>query len=240
MLYVEGRTDLDILRALAERLNHPVATSWDPQINTYFVQDNFPNRDLDSEMARVEGGYGMTPQKHFFGLYNMVPQLQGLAILDSNSTLRTDTDEENLIIKYWRRYEIENYFITPAVLRKYAMNAYADMPLFAGLWERDIEAILDALIRERLFSNNAMDFETWQKLDDNGKRLLWERSTERIKLSDFGETFFRKVAEQLGFPMLLRKGDLYKLVKFVDPASISEEVGETLDLLQTLFDGGGS
>lgn len=40
--------------------------------------------------------------------------------------------------------------------------------------------------------------------------------------------------------MLLRKGELYKLMTFVDPASISEEVGETLDLLQALFDEGES
>lgn len=232
VLYVEGRTDLDILRALAKRLGHPAAAAWDLQINAYFVQDNFPNRDLDSEIERVEGGYGMTPLVHFSTLRTMVPELKGLAILDGNSIKRENQDEGEPTIRYWRRYEIENYFITPEVLRAYALDKYSDMPLVVEA----IDAVLDALILERVFSNNASDFETWQGLGGDGKRLLWERSTERIKLSDFGETFFRKLAEQLGHAMLLRKGELYRLVYVVDPISISEEVGQILDLLKNLFD----
>lgn len=178
----------------------------------------------------------MTPQKHFFGLYKMVPELRGLAILDSDSTLRQDTDEDNLTIRYWSRYEIENYFITPAVLREYTLEEYADMPTVA----EPIDAVLDELILKKIFSNNASNFETWNGLDDGGRRLLWETGTKGIKLSDFGESFFRTLAERLDLPMLLRKGDLYRLVDFVDPTSISDEVGETLDLIQTLFDGGES
>ncbi len=236
VLYVEGRTDLDILRALAKRLNHPVAISWDQQINAYFVQDNFPNQTLDSEIERVEGGYGMTPRSHFSSLRDMVPGIKGLVILDNDSHQRADTNEGELTIRYWHRYEIENYFITPAVLRDYALEEYSNMPRVA----QSIDAVLNALMQERVFSNKAADFETWQQLDDNAKRLLWEQGTRHIKLSDFGETFFRRLAEQLGHAMLLRKGDLYRLVDFVNPASISEEVGETLDLLQDLFDGGRS
>ena len=73
-------------------------------------------------------------------------------------------------------------------------------------------------------------------LDVEAARLLWEASTERIKLSDFAEAFFRRVAERLGHAMLLRKGDLHQLVHLVDPQSISGEVSETLDLLKALFD----
>ena len=73
-------------------------------------------------------------------------------------------------------------------------------------------------------------------LDVDAARLLWEARTERIKLSDFAEAFFRRVAERLGHAMLLRKGDLHQLVNFVDPQSISAEVSETLDLLKALFD----
>ena len=68
VLYVEGGTDLDMLRALACRLKHPVADAWDERINAFYVQDNFPDSDLDSELARVEGGFGVTPQQHFFAL----------------------------------------------------------------------------------------------------------------------------------------------------------------------------
>ena len=223
VLYVEGRTDLDILRALARRLEHPAVGSWDDQINAFYVQDNFPGPDpqLDSEIERVEGGFGVTPKEHFFALREMLPELYGLAILDSDRSHRTDTNSGGLQIKYWRRYEVENYFITPAVLKQYAKQAYSDLPLFAEPFASEIDDVLDALIMERVFSGRASDFATWQGLDVEAARLLWEASTERIKLSDFAETFFRRVAERRGHAMLLRKGDLHQLVNFVDPQSIS-------------------
>ena len=238
VLYVEGRTDLDILRALARRLDHPAADSWDDRINAFYVQDNFPgpNPQLDSEIERVEGGFGVTPREHFFALREMLPELNGLAILDRDRSHRTDTDGGGLQIRYWRRYEVENYFITPAVLKQYAKHAYSDLPLFAEPFTSEFDEVLDALILERVFSGRASDFATWQGLDVEAARLLWEASTERIKLSDFAETFFRRVAERLGHAMLLRKGDLHQLVNFIDPSSISTEVSETLDLLKVLFD----
>ena len=238
VLYVEGRTDLDILRALARRLGHPAADSWDDRINAFYVQDNFPgpNPKLDSEIERVEGGFGVTPREHFFALREMLPELNGLAILDSDRSQRTDTDKGGLQIKYWRRYEVENYFITPAVLKQYVKHGYSDLPLFVELFASESDEVLDALILERVFSGRASDFATWQGLDVDAARLLWEARTERIKLSDFAEAFFRRVAERLGHAMLLRKGDLHQLVKLVDPQSISGEVSETLDLLKALFD----
>ena len=238
VLYVEGRTDLDILRALARRLDHPAADSWDDRINAFFVQDNFPgpNPQLDSEIERVEGGFGVTPREHFFALREMLPELNGLAILDRDRSQRTDTDGGGLQIRYWRRYEVENYFITPAVLKQYAKHGYSDLPLFVEPLTSEFDEVLDALILERVFSGRASDFATWRGLDVEAARLLWEASTERIKLSDFAEAFFRRVAERLGHATLLRKGDLHQLVNLVNPQSISTEVSETLDLLKALFD----
>ena len=59
VLYVEGRTDLDILRALAERIGHPASRNWDERINAFYVQDNFPDPDQEAELERVEGGFGV-------------------------------------------------------------------------------------------------------------------------------------------------------------------------------------
>ena len=64
---------------------------------------------------------------------------------------------------------------------------------------------------------------------------MWEARTERIKLSDFAEEFFRRLADRLGHAMLLRKGELHRLVEFTDPLSIPEEVSEKLDLMTELF-----
>ena len=51
------------------------------------------------------------------------------------------------------------------------------------------------------------------------------------------EAFFRRLADRLGHPMLLRKGELHRLIEFVDPATIPDEVAEKLDSLVELFAG---
>jgi hypothetical protein len=235
VLYVEGGTDLDVLRALAERLGHPAATVWDERINAFYVQNNYPDRTLDSELERVEGGFGVTPAKHFFVLREMVPGLQGLAILDNDGRAREDSDDGGLRIVYWSRYEAENYFITPEVLRAFVADHYRDMPLFDA-FRTQTDEVLDELILERVFGSRQADCTTWRNAGADAARLLWEARTERVKLSDFAEEFFRRLAQKLGHAMLLRKGELHRLVRFVDAASIPPEVGEKLDLLKALLE----
>ncbi len=234
VLYVEGSTDLEILRALAKRLDHRAAAVWDERVNAFYVQDNFPDPQLDAELERVEGGFGVTPKKHFFALRAIVPNLAGLAILDNDGKGREDSDEGALRVAYWKRYEIENYFITPEVLRAFVTAQYRETPLFAPS-DETVNEVLDELITERVFGGNEEDFATWKRLEPDAARLLWEARTERIKLSDLGEEFFRRLADRTGHAMLLRKGDLYRLVIHVEPSGIAEEVREKLDLLADLF-----
>ena len=237
VLYVEGGTDLDVLQALARRLGHRVADLWDQRLNVFYVQDNYPDPDdLKAELERVEGGFGVTPRKHFFALREMIPGLRGLAILDNDGGARSDSDEGGLNVVYWKRYEVENYFVTPEVLRKQVAEHYKDLPLFFGEVRDQSEEVLDALILERVFDGRERDLETWKSARADAARLLWEARTERLKLSDFAEEFFRRLAERLGHAMLLRKGELHRLVRFADPASIPAEVGEKLDLLGAIFD----
>ena len=231
VLYVEGSTDIDILRALAKQLNHAAESVWDERVNAFYVKNTFPTASLNSELERVEGGFDATPKQHFFALQPMVPHLRGLAILDNDGHQRKDSDDGGLQIAYWRRYEVENYFITPDVLQKYVAEQYQDLPLFDKT-----DDVLSALIQERVFDGSQSDFTTWRDASEDAKRLLWEARTERLKLSDFAEEFFRRLAQKLGHAMLLRKGELHRLVHFVDPATIPQEVSEKLDLLQKLFE----
>ena len=239
VLYVEGSTDVEILRALANRIAHAAATSWDERINSFYVADNYPDTSMDSELARVEGGFGVTPQQHYHALRGMVPGLKGLAILDNDGRGRQDSDEGGLRICYWERYECENYVVTPETLSAFAKNHYHDTPLFGG-FENDIEETLDAAIREHVFAGRGQDFAVWKAADEATGRLLWEARTERLKLSAFAEQFFRRLAARLGHAMLLRKGDLYRLVDLLPVDRIPDEVTEKLDLLAGLFAGARS
>jgi len=230
VLYVEGGTDLDMLHALARRLNHPAATIWDERVNAFYVQDNYPLADTESELERVEGGFGITPRAHFNALRSLLPGLKGLAVLDNDGKNRQDADEGGLSVRYWQRYETENYFVTPTLLATYAKDKLG-LPLFDPV----IDHVLDELVRERVFGNRAHDFDTWRNAADDARRLIWDTATRQIKLSDFAEEYFRRLAAKTNTPMLLRKGGLHELVDGVDPGAIESEVGEKLDTLADLF-----
>ncbi len=235
VLYVEGGTDIDMLHALANRLNHQVATMWDERINSFYVQNNYPDQDMEAELERVEGGFGVTPQQHFNGLRNLIPQLKGLAILDNDGRDRRSQLNDALQVAYWKRYEAENYFITPELLRNYAKAQYPSNDLFAQQTQQAIDDVLNELVLEQVFDNIKADFDAWSQANTELARVLWEAKTERRKLSEFAENFFRRLATRIGGQMLLRKGELHRLVNHVSPSSVPMEVNEKLDLLVDLF-----
>lgn len=109
----------------------------------------------------MEGGYGVTPPRHFFAVRGMVPGLRGLAILHRNGRSPTDSDEGGLRIAYWQRYEIENYFISPELLERYALSRTERSTLFDG-YGTEVTSVLDALIEERLFAGNPEALEVWR------------------------------------------------------------------------------
>ena len=235
VLYVEGGTDVDMLRALAERLNHPIAQVWDERINTFYVQNNYPDVSLASELERVEGGFGVTPRVHFNGLNGLLPGLKGLAILDNDGQRRNSSVDGQLTLSYWRRYEAENYFVTPDVLRRYALGGSAAPGLFDAS-DVEVDEVMDALVLERVFESIAADFQAWRQAPPDAARIVWEAKTQRLKLSTFAEDFFRRLAAKIGGGgMLLTKGELHRLITLVDPKTIAAEVSEKLDLLQILF-----
>lgn len=235
VLYVEGGTDVDMLRALAERLGHPVARRWDERINSFYVQNNYPDRNLEAELERVEGGFGVTPQQHFNGLRNLLPELRGLAILDNDGRDKQSVFDGPLKIVYWKRYEAENYFITPDLLRRYAASQYPADDLFAQQTQIAIDEVLDDLVLVQVFDGAQADFDVWRQASPDTSRVLWEAKTERRKLSTFAEEFFRGLALRIGGGLLLRKGELHRLVAFVPPEAIAAEVKEKLDRLAELF-----
>lgn len=237
VLYVEGGTDVDMLRGFAEKLEHPVAGIWDERINSFYVQNNYPNQDMQAELERVEGGFGVTPREHFNGLRKLLPELQGLAILDNDGQDRQDRDEGELKTRYWRRYEPENYFITPELLRSYALAQYPADDLFSQQRKDTVEEVLAETLRDDVFAGSQADYATWAASPADAARLIWEARTERRKLSAVAEAFFRQLAQKLGEAMLLTKGELHRLIPHAQLTSAAEaEIREKLDLLHQLFE----
>lgn len=237
VLYVEGGTDVDMLRALAEKLQHTAHELWDERINSFYVQNNYPFQSAEAELERVEGGFGITPREHFKALCSLLTDLQGLAILDNDGKNRKDSDEGALKIRYWKRYEAENYFITPDLLRGYALEKLgSDDDLFASQTSEAVDEVLALTLLEEVFGGNQDDYDTWVASPPDAARLIWEAKTEKQKLSTMAESFFRRLAKQTGDAMLLTKGELHRLIPHAKlTAAAAAEVKEKLDWLAQLF-----
>lgn len=112
ILYLEGSTDMQILREFARLLDHEALHVLDSPF-IHYVATNLP------EKAR----------EHFFGLREAKPDLVGIALFDRlNRPLQS---HENLIELAWKKKEIENYFCTREVLVRFAERQVDnDKPLF--------------------------------------------------------------------------------------------------------------
>ena len=115
VLYVENSTDLDILRAFAEVLDHKAGRLLDAPFVRY-VETNLPER----------------ARHHFYGLRDAKPDFVGIAIFDR---LEKELDTNQALTELmWRAREIENYLCKEDVLLEYARYDQPD-DLF-GMAER--------------------------------------------------------------------------------------------------------
>jgi ABC-type taurine transport system ATPase subunit len=107
VLYLESTTDLDILRAFAETIEHPAREHLAAPF-VHPVSTNLPQRARD----------------HFFGLREAKSNLVAVAIFDRiDKELQTGTP---LVETMWRKREIENYFCREDVLLAYAVSEVSD------------------------------------------------------------------------------------------------------------------
>ena len=235
MLYVEGGTDVDILRAFARKLKHPVAGLLEDggKLNVYYLEDNFPEseRSQQAELQRVEGGYGLSADMHFGALKRMLPDLRGLSIQDNDGKGRPEGAQGGLSKLVWKRYEAENYFISPELLLASAKQPEAEGDLFHGVPKE----VLQELLLERVFDGSQVDLENYNRADSSTRKTLWRAQTQNRKLSSFAEEFYRRLATRSAAPMLWRKGELHELVALCDAAELNGEVREKLDALQVLL-----
>jgi predicted ATPase len=235
VFYVEGSTDVDMLRAFADRLEHPVMAVLDDgaRLNVYYLQDNYPDAETspDKELERVEGGFGMSADKHFLALKSILPELRGLEIRDNDGKQRADSERHGLQQLVWKRYEPENYFITPELLLAFVETKSPGEDLFA----QQRQEIMERLILERVFDGEQADYENYRTAEPAFRKTLWRAQTQNRKLSAFAEDFFERLATATGNRVLIRKGGFHELISFCDPAELNGEVKQKLDALQRLL-----
>ncbi|MFN7590827.1 MAG: AAA family ATPase [Planctomycetota bacterium] len=114
VLYLEGSTDLAILRAFAKTMQHPAAAA----LEQPFVHEigNVPSKALD----------------HFGGLCEAKQDLVGFVLVDRREGSQPQRIPPALAFHEWSRREIENYLCFPEVLDAYARGLAKDqgMELF--------------------------------------------------------------------------------------------------------------
>ncbi len=118
-LYLEGATDLAILRAFAARLDHPAKAA------------------LERPFVHYVANQPREAQKHFYGLREAKPDLAGIALYD-----RLEPPEDpHLRHLVWQRRELENYLCTRETLLAFAVAKGTEQQggLFGASWRTTME-----------------------------------------------------------------------------------------------------
>ncbi len=204
ILYVEGSTDIEMLKAFADLLDHPAKNFLTNKLNYYFVKD---------------------PKEHFYALKGIIPTLTGIAIFDGDNRQHIDEIKNDLVTVYWKKYELENYFILPEVIEAFVKanyNSSSNMKLLK-------EAINKAILVD-IFNNDKQAYTAYLKLDAALQRQTFINNANHKKLSAFLDHVWKNFAKLTNEPRLLNKGQYYQLIKYLPRDMIDIEVSEKLDL----------
>ena len=120
-LYLEGATDLAVLRAFAHQLGHHAEAV------------------LDRPFVHYVGNQPMQARRHFYGLREACPDLYGFALFDR---LNLPGDGSEILREYsWKKREIENYLCSRDLLLRWVGVQF---PLFLQSMEDAISEVENA------------------------------------------------------------------------------------------------
>lgn len=225
IIYIEGSTDLEILKKFADLLKHQAYEVLSKPINYYYTQNVSPTDNFDNRMEKIGGLFG-NAKEHFFTLQCYVPELTGFGIFDSDNKPQETFDENNLKIRYWSNYEIENYFITPDLLLEYIDFSFGNSePLFASSYHKTAKDILDQILIKMFFSSH---HELLPEFESASKSMK-SKVLRKEKMSDLADKFFQEFANRSSRPILLRKGQYHRLIQLLNPEDVDDEVVSVLD-----------
>ena len=199
VLYLEGSTDLAILQAFAEKLDHPARDILKRPFVHYV--ENQPQK----------------ARKHFRGLRGAKSDLVGFCLFDrTGSGLQTTPELREC---QWKRCEIENYLCQKEVLMAWAEaegKRQSAGPLFASQftnqWLSAMEEAIDEIEKALTTLRKGSPWSPDTKVSDDFLNPLFE-------------SFFKK----LGLENLMRKTNYHTLVQYVPADQIDPEVSEVLD-----------
>jgi ABC-type ATPase involved in cell division len=177
ILYLEGSTDLAILRAFAARLGHPAKIALERPFIIYVA--NQPRK----------------AQFHFYGLREAKPDLIGLAIYDRLDAL--PPADPNLRQATWQRKELENYLCQRDALLAFAEAQGRDQQgdLFGVNWRGIMEGAIDEIESALGALGKPSPWGPDLKASDDFLDPLFKKFYEKLNLPNFmGKTDYHTIA----------------------------------------------
>ncbi len=206
VLYLEGSTDLSMLRAFAKRLGHEHALQALERPFVHYVANRPPS-----------------VQKHYHGLREALPDLTAVALFDRLD--RGPRDISPAECQMWCRREIENYVCSRATLEAYAASGAEDTPasLFtAANADIRVQAMRDAIGEIKSAMRKLRKGSPW--------------SADVKASDDFLDPLFEDYFGKLDLPNLMAKKNYYQLVQYVPESEIDPEITEKLDAIAAVAD----
>jgi hypothetical protein len=211
VLYLEGSTDLAILRSFALRIGHESASE-----------------ALRQPFVRYVTNVAKAVPPHFNGLREAIPDLPGVALFDRLDGGSPDLGGVECLM--WSRNEIENYLCTPATLDGYARELGRELALGPLLEESESQRHLTA-IRESVA-------EVEQALSTLGKGSPWGPAMKASE--DVLVPVLKRYFAKLGLLNRMPKKHLHELVRHLPDDEIDEEVHSKLDAIAAVAARAGS
>jgi predicted ATPase len=233
ILYIEGNTDIEMLRAFALKLKHAAKDLLDDKLYSYYVADNEPANSFEKEINKSIGYY-QPAKNHFYAIQKCVSDFKGIGIFDNDNANRMDEIRPELALLYWRKYELENYFAFPYIIEDYVAKYFENQGKTAidlmAIRINTEDAINQAILTELLNSNQEA-FSGYKKITGELKRELFKNFLTNRKASQFLDVCFKNISEKFKLPLILNKGNYYELIAFINQKDIEPEIKEKLDYL---------
>ncbi|HAJ99334.1 MAG TPA: AAA family ATPase [Bacteroidales bacterium] len=163
VLYLEGSTDLAILKTWARILQHQALSLLD-RVFVHYISSNQPK----------------LIKEHFYALKDASPNLVGLAILDRLDS--PETNESGLSIVQWKKREIENYFFAPEYLRRWAK----------GVVKQDLFTSSEGDLRLKNMNESLIEIIPPLALNDLNYSEYWDLQKASEQISQIFTRFYKK------------------------------------------------
>lgn len=205
VLYLEGATDLAALRVLARIACPEALPALERPFHCYVANQ--------ADRAR----------SHFFGLREAFPNLRGIAIFDHTPDV-TPQSQSPLIEIQWSRREIENYFCSPDLLRRWVETSVKADDLFGHAELGQRRQAMEEAIRDNTAPVALRD----------PAHSFWREA--RVS-EDYLPTVFRAFFGKLGLPVSVNKSDYVALAGLLRLEEVDPEIVAGLQRLAMTAEG---